>query len=911
MYLQLAKLAKLQTQYDERISLALQTLDRLENLSPSSLLWHAAKGKRTLLERMKQWGFKKFHLREAHKAIKEQRFDEAFEEYVLLLSNRYIEEGIFLELGSILPRLTSTARSDLDYFCSDFLRNTPDAVWFEYLKAKLALLQGKKDEARRLLGHFLLKVQVSEKFLKAYSRFCKYPKVHNLDRFVLGKLLHKSSRTEEAKKWLEAFLKHAPKDDPFRQDAMLLLEKKGTAAESEERPAGSNWKREKKALLEELPQYAPLFKTPRAAEETERLLRNFLEAEGKGNAAAALLHALVLQRCLEAGKLPAGMNEAEARREVEDTFSSLLVTHTNDAEWHLKAALLCAAWHQRDQARAHAKFSSQIMTFHGIYENRSTAKHLLSLGIRSRDESTSRLLVELAGYFTRERASTAMARVERTRRKGETPLATLGSIPSVLLELTSDEWNRRLLLCDMGLALATILFLVLLGLSISLTLRHLDELLHIFAEIWEQAGVLLPVGITPMLLLVMLFPAGVILFVPLLLWSMLDEKEKAAYVGVGALMFAAPLLLPATLYYNVPLVESLYEVQVGDPAAAARFFEEHLERQPWNDTDRGVLAYTAITQGRLDEASERLEKIMEHYGEDEATLVNLGVVEARKGNLDESLKLWQKVLSVDARNPGALYDISSTYKLQEREELASRYLRWALSVAGEEKWTIDRLSQLPPSITRLPLYIAKPSIDEYERLFSLYSGFNLLSWSSDVTAFLVWFILGGGLAGFLLYMRLRYEIVPSRCERCRKCLCTICEQTVSGRIYCRECLEQLKSARKEKRNHEEEKNFRLQASRRLRAGKSIRGLLLSLVLPGAGLAAGGRSEWYVPAAFLCWTGFYCWWTLPDTLVALLAAPRTPHFWHDLCWISLAAALLVHLLCVVLTWTAREEWEWNA
>ena len=208
--------------------------------------------------------------------------------------------------------------------------------------------------------------------------------------------------------------------------------------------------------------------------------------------------------------------------------------------------------------------------------------------------------------------------------------------------------------------------LIVLGLR-NRELRHaLSERLARFtspatARVWVWAILLVP------------FATGFGLALPTvvllgLLWPSLKAGERTVFIGLLALLVAAPWAVGSLDHLGLPLREGqppFHSVPLvpGEPPSSARQQEiATLARQnPENAFLQFAAAWTARRNGNLAAAEAGYRRTLELWPNDDRALNNLGNVLAMQGRTDEALEAYRRAGVVNHENASAAFNASQIY----------------------------------------------------------------------------------------------------------------------------------------------------------------------------------------------------------------------------------------------------------
>ena len=788
-YIRLARLAKRKTQFLERLSLAKQSLEKVQEKSPASLVSHAAQSKLVIVEKLLSSGFKGYHIMTAHEAIKEKREDDAFDEYILLLSNMIIEPGVFLELGAIVNKISKSNRQDLQYFTEDLYQQNPEHPWIEYLLGKIYSSMGKEKEAldafELFLKHFSPKADT--KTFATYVKFVDHPSIQNLDRYLCVRLLMRIDKEEEAFSLLKTFLRNANSNAIFYKEANLLVDQlqRRRSSDTTERITFFD---EKKELIQSVSSARVLFDSnlsPSHLDESlQKNLQLFIE-KSPNNTLGRFVFAWILgtRSQTASSKLSSRMSKRS-----EEIFQEILTEKTTSAKWHFTMGIQALLWHLKDRGLAHLKLVGDILVSQGIPNSSKYCNNLLieaeRFEISGKPEIALALLRQAKAYSPRS-LNYYLVRSWVEFNRGDL-LASLGQIIDWGSNALYESWVRKIVFCDFALILFLSILATILATATALTIKHFELLHHFFIEFVSTKGAFLTLGLGAMAAVFLFsFSTGIIVFLPAVLWPLMGDKEKVIYLLLVSLLLLIPLLLPLSLFQNFELIRQVENVRSGALDEASEFFDSAVSENSSDFALNYAHGLILLRQERLEEAKKVFEKLLKQ-GERESLLINLGIIAARLGNYDNAISYFQKALSIEAKSVPALYDIAVIHAFEGRQDKSEQYMRWAKALATESD-QLSRYRAVPSYISKLVLMDSSLDTHLFSSHFSFFSTDNFFQLNANLIGFITWFIIGGGLIGFLIFLREQMDIVLSRCSQCYKATCNLCQQVVQSRAYCENC----------------------------------------------------------------------------------------------------------------------------
>jgi tetratricopeptide (TPR) repeat protein len=778
VYLGLAKLAPTPKEFKERLRLAEDSLVRVKSLSPGTLLAHAGQSKLVVVKRSQSLGFNGYHENVARKAISQERYTDAFDELVLLLSVKDFRSRVFFKLAGIIPHLTEGNRQDLRFFLEELKNQHPGHALTSYLLGRVYLTMD-GDPAAFQMGPPELR-KAWEGFAKdsplreTYLTFSSTPSASPVDTYVVAKMFAKLRNHEAALEAVTLFLEESPRDHPFYQDAAKLKEQLTVALRPVQGGASQkNHFKEELELLRRTVKETNLFfevnqdgipqLSPGHLEDEARFraLRIFVDGTPDHGLGRFLLGWLLKHRDQSS---PSEVSSGGGRAAGQAMIDEVHLKYLEDPRYHHQMAIQCLLWSLVD-----SDLEIEATRFF-----RTTRQILLSLG-RTQDKQTAETTLGAARFWLQlgktERAQQLTQEAQRFdpeilqahALQFEFFWATggffqaLGELVSWFLDALSRFWVRQVLLSDLAILLFLSLLLVSLAWSAVTLVRYHPELHYMLQKFWATKGLILPLSLFMTVALLVLFPTGLILFVPFLSWPVLRKAERRIFLALLFGILIVPLFLPLSLETNYPLLQAFEQVSSGEFRPAIKGLEQDLQEHASDSVRLYLLSISALRLGDLEKADQALQKLAKMDTSSDGVLVNRGVLAARRGDYEGAEKFFTQALSMNPSNARVLFDFSSLHNIQGHKEKTEQYRRWALQV-GAESLPIEELLDIPPEVTRLPLLDQPLAPQDLAPYFDFYSTTNFLRFNAPLLAFLGWLVAGGGLVGLLLFARERMDI---------------------------------------------------------------------------------------------------------------------------------------------------------
>lgn len=884
VYLGLAKLAPTPDEFKERMRLAEDALEKVKKLSPSTLLAHAAQAKLTVVKRSQSLGFQGYHEEVAKQAIQEQRYTDAFDELVLLLSVKDFRPRTFFQLAGIVDLLSEASRQDLRFFLEELKNQHPGHHMTSYLLGRVYLtmatdaiaLKMAGPEFENAWGGFAKDEDVREAFLTYRST----PRANPVDGYVAAKMFALIRKHQEALDAVSAFLEGVGEEHLFYRDAAKLKEQLSIALRpiqtgaarvdyfKEELDLLRRTVRESRLFFEEVDGIPQLSPGHLEDEARYRALRIFVD-NNPGNGLGRFLLGWLETRRAQSLRAPSG--QVERRDEGQELMAQVHREHLSDPRYHHQLAQECLHWALVDkdmegQAELFFQATRQILLSLGRTQDKATALETLKAARRwifLGKLDRARHLVELAARYDPTTLQAHALRFELAWSEGAFFEALWGLVVW-FKDALGHPFVRQVMLSDVAILLFLSLLVAAFGWGAVLLIRYHAELHAMFTRFWARKGAILPLSLFMAVALVALFPTGFVLFLPFLTWPVMRTAERRTYALVVAGLVLVPFFLPLSMETNYRLLASYEAIRSGQLEGAATELEAQLARDADDPVRLYLLSLVHLRLGELSAAEPVLERLSRMDTASKGVDLNRGVLAARQGDYEAAERHFSKALEKDPTNARAHFDLSCLYAIQGNEEKKAQFRGWALQTAGDSL-PIEEMVAIPESITRLPLLDQPLEPEELASYFDFYSTSNFLALNASLLAFLGWLVAGGGLCGLLLFLRERMDV----------------DMTAAGRD------EKVDMAD-------------------LKAKAQGQARILNLLLPGLGLTYVGRpalgSLLFLGAVFL----FLVFWSGGGWLLHAVFPVVDPGPIPVLLALALVATAGLYLIAQYLIWSKRED-----
>ena len=889
VYLHLARLAPTKTQFRERLVLSVQSLEKVNVLAPNTLLAHSAQSKIVQAKKLESEGFGPFHLASANAAFKEGRTQDAFDQYILLLSSKVFDESIFLNLARMLPALNRGNKQDLQFFLEDLAAKNAMSPFIPYLLGRTYLAHGKSREAKITLDVFLdriSKVDLKDRALELFQAHATIPKGEPTDRYLLGAILFIKRSHGPARIALREYIDRSLSNAPFRNDALRKLGQ----LDAEGSAMSRGFEQERKELIAGVPRtevlFGPYVERSHADERLLEEVRSFTQGRPDNGVAR---FALAWIMSVRAEKL-VGQEATENQRQAEGLFVNLQKERGLDADWHFQLGALALSWGAEDRASTHLKISADILLVRGRPASSrhaglslETARQMMSRG----RVSAAAMLLKQSHVYDPDCLSYYLTKYELDASQGKITSA-LWSLMEWVGHAFGNPWHRMLLLTNLGLVAIQVLLLTLIGVAAALILRYFETFHHFFLEYLSRKGIMLSI---PLLLVIglILVPTGFLVVFPLIAFATLSRIERQTYLAVVLLLLVVPLLLPVSFEGNFEFIRMAEELRAGNLETARPFFEQALKRNEHDYVARYLLGQIYLRERLLEPADKQFSKLYDQNPYDVGVLVNLAAVKARKDDTKKAMALLALALGRQAADLPALFNMMAIHSYLGQQEKASQYLKWASAAARETDQFIRYQSFSSPGSPQLVLMDHPLDPSHLAGLFSFFSTSNFFAFNSAVLKVIVWIVAGGGLLAWLIFVWQRLDFALVRCSVCLRMICDQCRHTGAKKSLCPEC------ASLPRMDRDRHKDMSMSAAERLKSRTHTLAWIGNLILPGTGFFF---ADWAPVGAFLqaLFLGLVVlWWQGGGTLLTTVYQPPDLPIVKVLLWFCLALAMGVYAL----------------
>ncbi|MEE2923781.1 MAG: tetratricopeptide repeat protein, partial [bacterium] len=401
---------------------------------------------------------------------------------------------------------------------------------------------------------------------------------------------------------------------------------------------------------------------------------------------------------------------------------------------------------------------------------------------------------------------------------------------------------------DIGLNILWAMFLVLLCFSALIVVKNQAELKHLVDELFGQRSYSIPIMTFLVGFLLILFPTGLVIFIPIILWTFMDDFEQIVFVLGAVLLIILPFIFKVGYVNNIRQISAWAKMQEGDFDEVKQEYSKRLKRNPMDVDARFQMALILMnTESSMKLAIQGFQQVLEEQPDHFAALNNLGISYARQGSLDAALPHLTKALNLNPIHDKVLYNLSRVYELKGEMKSASNYLGWIGRQDQSTYGGVDRYLKHTKKSEAIyaPIFLQE-GIDRHNTFFS---GIYESKFSANLLLFLGWFLMGGGLIGVLIFLRDKMDIVITSCRFCDAKICGNCQSILNGEPLCSACFESPARRKKGLLNFKKERQESMWAMVQK----------LNFILPGFAQLFSGKLLIGLVMSFFFWFALLTWW----------------------------------------------------
>ena len=773
--------------FNEHLRLASQALTTAVELEPDSLLAHASRAKLKLVDQKGKEGFEIAHLKVAREAVKNGDIRFAIEEYIILITNNFISTELAFALRDLLETVDEGLRLDLNNSIQPSI--SEGSVKGLYIGSRLRFDRDEQEGILLADRIFDSKDNNQEFFRELQSRMERSSEDF-LDHYILGRALLAKNAGGAAKKYLD--LSHALASTESIKKKVEFYQKKIKASEGTrifeqlaplgtKRPPFESFIREKNELVSLESSFQAVFEakgTMGSLSSKKELLERFVATKPEHSLAKFLLSLILEKSTLE-------MNIENA----ENLKTAALSSNSMDSGWHLQMGIIAVRLGDNRAAQRFFENARSILLKVGWERYEPYSKILsdeasVQIGISNLD--AAREFIRYGFDFNPFSRQVAHSQSSLYSVSGGQNAFTVDR--DFFSRLMDQGFYAQIYRGELGIILFWSIFIALIFFSTVVVFRKQEELKHFVDELFGAKSVSIPLAVFIGGILLILFPTGLVIFLPILLWVFLDELEQLGFIVGLILLVSVPFFVPIGYVYHTEALKALHDLQEGQVENAREHYEGRLRVNPVDIEARFQIGLLELLDGRgAEKAAKNFEQILKEDPSHFAALLNLGVCRAKKGDLTGAIQYFSKALELNPIHDKVLYNLSRVYELKGDLKLASNYVKWIGGSGEASKAIIERYLQLGSTAEPVfaPVFLEN-GIFRYDTLLARGSSGGMLG---DLLLFLAWFFIGGGGIVLLLVMRAKMQIQITSCKFCDQRICSNCQSLLSGDSLCSDCFE--------------------------------------------------------------------------------------------------------------------------
>ena len=787
VYLKLADTTPTEDKFKEHLRLASQSLTTAVELEPDSLLAHASKAKLKLVDQKEKEGFEVAHLKVAQEALRNGDNRFAIEEYIILITNNFISTELVFALRDLLKTVDGGLRLDLNNSIQPSI--SEGSINGLYLGARLRF-EHEQQEGVLLADRIFDSKDSSQEFFRELQSRIDKSSEDFLDHYLLGRALLLKEAGGAAKKHLDISSSLASTDSLKKKVDFYLKKVKDVegskifeqlAPLDTKRPPFESFIREKNELVALEPSFQEIFDTKGSVGllgPKKELLERFL-SDKQDHALAKFLLSLVQEQ----SSLESTLQQAENLK------MKSLSSNSMDSGWHLQMGMLAVRLGDNNSAQRFFENSRSILLKLGWERYEPYSKILADEAVIQMGISNLELARELLrnGFlfnpYSRQVAHSQSSLYSLARGQ-----SSFSADQDFFLLLMGQDFYSQIYRGEIGLILFWSIFIALIFFSSVIVFRKQEELKHFTDELFGARSVSIPLTVFLGGILLILFPTGLVIFLPILLWPFLDELEQLGFIVGLIVLISIPFFFPIGYVYHAKPLRAMHDLHEGQTENARKHYEERLRSNPVDIEARFQIGLLELLEGKgVVQAAKNFEQILKENPSHFQALTNLGVCSARRGDLNGAIQHFSKALKLNPIHDKVLYNLSRVYELKGDLKLASNYLKWIGGSGETSKALVERYLKLGSAAEPVfaPVFLEN-EVFKYDTLMAQGSSGGVFG---DIIFFLAWFFLGGGGVALLLVMRAKMHIQITLCKSCEKRICANCQSLLSGDSLCSDCFE--------------------------------------------------------------------------------------------------------------------------
>lgn len=895
VYLKLADTTPTEEKFLEHLQLSKQALETAIQLEPDSLLAHASKATQKEIQEKQQEGFEKAHLRVAQRAIESGDIRYAVEEYIILLTNNFVSNELVFSLNSVLGKIDEGVKLDLNNVLTALAADGNIGALYLQSKFKIAI---DEERAFELVDRMFSDNEAQVVFFRELKDHLETRSGDELDDFVMGRYLLNAQSYGPASQRLQSAIKKASLDsikkriEPYLSKSLKGSQLRTANSQTLEgvrlsRVSFQAFNREKNELVSAQASFESIFESEAKLgliEEKRNLLTDWI-SENPQN----MLGRYILGFILEKSELD------EIRQQAINYKTETVLSYGDDADWHFKMGFLALKLGDVQWADKFLSQAEFILLKRGweIYNSYSAeAAKLAEEALDNGQLDLAKAYIKQGFRFNPHSRDLAQMHVSFLSKAGSGGIFQYAQ--QFTFKLLSLPIYNEVFWADLGLNLFWAMILVLLCFSALIVVKNQEELKHLIDELVGQRSYSIPVMTFIVGLLLIFFPSGLVVFLPILLWTFMNEFEQIVFVlGVATLIFL-PFMFRLGYVNNVNQINALNKLQEGNYEEVRKEYEQRLNRNPVDVDARFQLALIRMnTDSSMKLAIQGFQQVLEEDPNHFEALNNLGVCYARQGSLDKALPYLTQALNLNPIHDKVLYNLSRVYEFKGEMKSASNYLSWIGRQDKSGNAGVERYLKYTKKTEAIyaPIFLQEGK----EKHNTLFSAIYESSFSGNLILFLCWFFMGGGVIGLLIFLKDKMAIVFTSCRFCDKKICSNCQSVLHAEPLCSNCFESSERRKKGLLNFKKQRMEIMWSQ----AQK------WNFILPGFAQIYAGRIVVGLIFAFSFWFCLVTWWNQLGHLWTHIFMYHNS-FTITINWLFLLIALLVYAISIgiSLTSTAR-------
>jgi tetratricopeptide (TPR) repeat protein len=853
VYLKLTDSTPSEDKFKEHLRLARQSLETAKQLEPDSLLAHAANAKMVQIDKKASQGFVAAHMEVAAQAVENGDYRFAVEEYLILLSNNFHSIDLIFSIYDIMGHLDEGSKLELQHVIVQLVTNNTNAQLL-YLKGRFEPEMDQDAAWKSYEAIFKLKDGFRSFFVKLKERF-DLGKSDFVDAFLIGRYSLSQNANGAAREHFKKALEMTT-DGAMKKKVEHWLGKTKEVKSSLPPLVGitsgakglfaiddyKEYRTEKIAVNNSGADFSGFFANPSSisfVREKLEVLENYTISSPDNILARYILANIWSQSQL-----------ADIQARAEQELNHIHGINNKSAGWYLEMGLLAFQMNDTRSSELFFKKSSAAKLKEGWESYEPFASKIASMASKNIDENKlekAGVLIKTAETFNPLSLTVAG---QKARFLDASGVGSFSWSSEFFGQLMGSEEFFGVFLGDLGLVAFWALLLTLLTFSLAMVIKYSEQLKHIFDELVGRRSLSIPIITFVIGILLVFFPTGLVIFLPVVLWGFLDDFEQIMFGILIGVMLILPFILPVGYVNNSKHIRALHLLKEGELVEARKIYSTRAKENPMDLDAKFQLALIDMNSGTagLNPTRAKFEAILAEKPAMLEALGNVAVCYARQGKYGKAIDYLTKALHENPFHDKVLYNLSKCYELKGELKHASKYLQW-IGGSGDEasKKNIERYLAISGSVPVFAPFYLKGAVYHHNTFFApVYQS----AMSTNMFLFIIWFFMGGGLVGVLFFMKDKMDIVAGKCSVCEASICNQCQSVLNGKVLCSECFDS------EERRQKGVFHFRKERH----AGLMNISQIMNFILPGAGQFAASKIVLGCILSMGFWFGFIYWLT---------------------------------------------------